>query len=384
MNKKIFYLSLAGLILFEIANVYFIMPMPGSQQMNSIGIAYFIYRWRWVFRAGLGLLALLSFFRHQWKRIAWPILLMIIWAGVVYIFNFKMAADAMFYQPGRLLMKNSIENKVDSNRIIIGIEKNGQARAYPIQFIGYHHQVLDSLDGKPVMITYCTVWRTGRVFEPFVNDKTESFRLVGMDHFNAMFEDKSTGSWWRQSTGEAIAGKLKGIILPELKSYQMSLNKWLELYPYSLIMQPDPQYMDVYNSMTGYESGKGKSGLTKTDTISWQNKSWVVGIKIRGKSKAFDWNLLKKERIINDQVGSIPIVLALSRDDRAFVAFERPALGTVFRLRNDSLFYDHFIFDFKGQWLNKNSAGLANNLTPVQASQEYWHSWQTFNPFTEK
>ena len=39
--KKIFWFGLIGLLLFEIANVYFIMPMPGSQQMDSIDLAPF-------------------------------------------------------------------------------------------------------------------------------------------------------------------------------------------------------------------------------------------------------------------------------------------------------------------------------------------------------
>jgi len=38
--KKLFYFGLLGLGLFEILNVYFIMPMPGSQQMNSIDVAF--------------------------------------------------------------------------------------------------------------------------------------------------------------------------------------------------------------------------------------------------------------------------------------------------------------------------------------------------------
>ena len=48
--KKIFYLGFFGLLLFEIFNFYLIMPMPGSQQMNSIDTAYFLYKWRWIFR----------------------------------------------------------------------------------------------------------------------------------------------------------------------------------------------------------------------------------------------------------------------------------------------------------------------------------------------
>lgn len=39
--KKIFYSGLIGLSLFEILNMYFIMPFPGSQEIKSIDTAYF-------------------------------------------------------------------------------------------------------------------------------------------------------------------------------------------------------------------------------------------------------------------------------------------------------------------------------------------------------
>ena len=41
-------------------------------------------------------------------------------AAVIYMANFKMAADHMFYQPKKLLLVNAAENKVDSQRLVIG------------------------------------------------------------------------------------------------------------------------------------------------------------------------------------------------------------------------------------------------------------------------
>ena len=38
--RTIFYLGLIGLALFELAKVYFIMPMPGSQRIKSLDAAY--------------------------------------------------------------------------------------------------------------------------------------------------------------------------------------------------------------------------------------------------------------------------------------------------------------------------------------------------------
>jgi hypothetical protein len=234
--KKIFWLGIIGLLVFEILNVYFIMPMPGSQEMNSIDAAYFLNKWRWLFRALFGVMIITGLLKSTWKR-KWLLIIPItIVAAVVFMANFKMAADHMFYQPDKLLLVNAVDNKVDSQRLVIGIINNGEAKAYPIRFLGYHHQVQDTIGGKPVIVTYCTVCRTGRVFEPVVNGKPEKFRLVGMDHFNAMFEDQTTKSWWRQVNGEAITGKLKGQQLPEFFSTQTSLVKWLQLNPASLIM----------------------------------------------------------------------------------------------------------------------------------------------------
>ncbi|MEJ0034279.1 MAG: hypothetical protein WDO15_29855 [Bacteroidota bacterium] len=68
--KKLFYFGLLGLALYEIANVYFIMPMPGSQRMNSINLAYFIYSYRWWFRIifiGMILVGAMDAFSIRWK-----------------------------------------------------------------------------------------------------------------------------------------------------------------------------------------------------------------------------------------------------------------------------------------------------------------------------
>jgi hypothetical protein len=66
--KKFFWIGFTGLLLFEIANVYFIMPMPGSQDMNSIDAACFLNKWRWLFRGLFVIMILIGLFRSSWKR----------------------------------------------------------------------------------------------------------------------------------------------------------------------------------------------------------------------------------------------------------------------------------------------------------------------------
>ncbi len=376
--KKLFWFGLTGLILFELANVYFIMPMPGSQQMNSIDLAYFLYSYRWYFRIGLAIAAAVGSILSVWKR-KWAVVIPIITlAVVIYLVNYKMAADAMFQQPQNIIFKTVADNKVDSNRLVIGIELNGKAKAYPIQFIGYHHHLQDTLDGKAILVTYCTVCRTGRVFQPIVNGQQEQFRLVGMDHFNAMLEDATTKSWWRQSTGEAITGKRKGTKLTELMSTQTSLEKWIQLHPNTTILQADPAFANRYDSSFKYEQGKSKSKLTGTDSLSWRDKSWVIGIKAGDASKAYDWNMLKQKRIVKDTLNQTAIIVLLANDNRSFFAFELPANTNSVSLLNDTL-----LLNTKHYRINGKGIDTGFNLKPVYAYQEFWHSWKTFQPQTD-
>ena len=48
--RTLFYLGMIGLAVFELAKVYFIMPMPGSQRIKSLNAAYALHTWRWAFR----------------------------------------------------------------------------------------------------------------------------------------------------------------------------------------------------------------------------------------------------------------------------------------------------------------------------------------------
>jgi hypothetical protein len=198
-----------------------------------------------------------------------------------------------------------------------------------------------------------------------------------MDHFNAMFEDATTHSWWRQANGEAIAGPSKGKALTELPSRQVRLSEWLREHPRSLIMQPDSALATNYSKDFDYETGKSRKPLTGTDTVSWHDKAWVVGITVNGQSKAYDWNRLRRERVVNDVLGGKPIVLALASDKSSFCAFVRPSSATRFAVRHDSLVAGAATYAFSGQ-------GVNGALESINASQEFWHSWRTFQPATMK
>ena len=382
------------LLLFatEILRVYFIMPFPGSQYSNTIGLAYFIDRNRLILRLIGLLLIIVPLYSYLIKGKTWSKVLLsviVIFYGIVfYFFNFRFEADKMFYQPKTKNFAGVITNKIPSDRLVIGVVLNGEARAYPIQVIGYHHQVRDTIGNTPIMITYCTVCRTGRVFSPFVNGKAEDFRLVGMDHFNAMFEDARTKSWWQQATGVSIAGPLKNTQLAELPSSQSSLAGWVNEYPDTKILQPDTFFTKRYDDLKGYDSGTIRGSLEKRDSASWKPKSWVVGVRSGNSTKAYDWNDLTHTGLITDTIGSRPVLLVLGSDGQTFHVWDRNVKGQVLQFERapdqQTMLRDSNTGSlwFEGKCLVGTLKG--EKLQPIQSYQEFWHSWSNFHPATTK
>jgi hypothetical protein len=391
MKKLLLTAGLLLLFAAEILRVYFIMPFPGSQHKNTVALAYLISDNIMLIRIlalALIILPLLNVFKTGkiWLRIVLSSIL-VLYAVVFFFLNYRFDADEMFLQPKQKVFAAPNADTTDKNELVIGVAINGEAKAYPIRIIGYHHQVMDTVGNTPVMITYCTVCRTGRVYSPFVNGKKASFTLVGMGHFNAMFEDVATGSWWQQATGKVVAGPLKGTALTELTSRQLTLAAWLREYPYSQVMQPDPSFNEDYNDLAGYDRGTIKGGFEKRDSASWKRKSWVVGVTLNNTSKAYDWNELVKTKVINDLIEGLPVVLALEKDTASFHVYDRLVNGLIlnFDKGNDDVFIDE---NTRSTW---NMDGLCvagtmkgQQLNRVQSYQEFWHSWSTFHPNTTK
>jgi hypothetical protein len=381
--------SVALLILFsaEILHTYFLMPFQGSQLNHTVAYAYWLDQsiiWIRLTVLVLAYFVLIAVFRRgkSWERIVLPLILAA-YAVVFFAFNFRLPADKIFYQPVNKSFAAATDSDLDRSKLVIGVVIGGQAKAYPIQLIGYHHQVMDTVGNTPVMVTYCTVCRSARVFSPMVNGKKETFRLVGMDQYNAVFEDATTKSWWQQATGVSIAGPLKGTTLKEFPSAQMTLDTWLRQYPGSLVMKPDTLFMDYYFRLEDYDKGTMRSDLVRRDSGSWRHNSWVIGVANSFSSKAYDWNELLKKKIIQDSVDEIPILLTIEKDSASFHAYDRRVDDTLLRFRirdGKDLLEDentHSRWNMDGVCVDGPLRG--KRLLSVQAYNEFWHSWQTFH-----
>jgi len=382
-----------GIILLVIPGLlhaYLLMPFPGSQDLNAITVAYYLEKFVNPLRFAGGVLmawyGVKYYGNNSTKGRIIKASVLALCLGSFYFTDVMFKAETMFEEPQVIKFANAITNKVPQNSVIIGVVNNGVAKAYPLIYLGYHHKIQDSVGNLPVLVTYCTMCRTGRVYSPIINGIKQKFRLVGARHYNAVLEDESTKTWWYQASGYAAAGKLKGEHLQELTYEQSTLSAWLSKHPASLILQPDPHYLADYIDLKGYDRLQAidrDSTLKNKDTLI--RKSWVLGIIINGQAKAYDWKHLLKKTVLNDHLNQTQVLLAIEADSLSFHAFNTTVNGKPL----------HFNLNAAVQLTDQETASIWNwdglatsgtlkgsQLIKIQAYQEYWHSWKHFHPNT--
>jgi hypothetical protein len=366
------------------------MPFPGSQDLNAITVCYYLEKIINPLRLIGALFIVWYLFKYYFKnstkgKVVKAVVLLLCLCSF-YFTDFMYKAETMFKETESAKFVNGLYNKVPLNYVVIGVVNNGMAKAYPVVYLGYHHKVQDQVGAEPVLVTYCTMCRTGRVYNPVINGVRQNFRLVGARHYNAIIEDESTKTWWYQATGNAAVGRLKGRQLQELPYEQSTLGAWLQKHPTSLIMQPDKLYADDYADLKNYDRVQAidrDTGLKNKDSLI--RKSWVIGVIINGHAKAYDWRRLNNKRVLNDEFNHSQLLIGIEKDSLTYHAWNAAVKGKTlhFNLDNNGMLTDAetaSVWDWDGLCTAGPQKG--QQLTKIQAYQEYWHSWKHFHPAT--
>jgi hypothetical protein len=366
----------------DLLHSYLLMPFPGSQELDLLQLAYTLEKLL-PFSRTIGILLVLSpiidglLNGTLWRRAGMALLLGFVLAGAWFVQMYS--ADVMFRAPKHIAFASGGANTMPPETIVLGVTDGPVAKAYPVRLMAYHHFISDTVGGQQLLITYCSMCRTGRVFSPIMNGRMLHFRLVGANHYNAMIEDDATGSWWYQATGEAVAGPLKGAVLPEAHVEQMTLRAWTAQHPLTSILQPDAASAEGYSMFEGWDSARQR---VSGDTI--RDRSWVIGVVAGEHAKAYSWKPLVQVGVLNDTIDDVPVLIAVENDSVSFHAWQRMVHDEVLQFTIDST--NAGLRDTKtdSRWSMDGVcvAGPMEGqyLSPLSASQEFWHAWKHFHP----
>jgi hypothetical protein len=149
------------------------------------------------------------------------------------------------------------ETDVKPNEPVIGLEINGDARAYPLRILMWHEIVNDTVGGEPVAVTYCPLCNSAVVFERVVKGQETTFGTTGkLRNSDLVMYDRLTETWWQQFTGKGIVGEVTGTQLEILPARLESLAQFRERHPDGRILVPNNPDFRNYgrNPYAGYDS----------------------------------------------------------------------------------------------------------------------------------
>lgn len=269
---------------------------------------------------------------------------------------------------------------------VIGLEINGEAKAYPLFILVWHEIVNDEVGGIPVSVTYCPLCYTNQVFERVINGQTVEFGTSGkLYNSNLLMYDRLTDSYWSQALGEAVKGELTGYKLNLIPFDVITWGDWKKLHPNTLVLTTDTGHIRSY-ATDPYGNYYTESRIlfpvdNKDDRM--HPKEIILGFHYDDIYKAYKQSDVESNVVINDVIGNTPIMLTsqFSENSRAF---DRTLNGEVLNFE----LHDGKIFDTKtnSQW-NYDGVAISGSLQGEQLqrlsiSPGFWFEWVAFHPQT--
>ncbi len=66
--------------------------------------------------------------------------------------------------------------------LVMGLDINGDQRAFPIRILDYHEIVNDQIGGQAVIVTWCPLCGSGLAFDPRIEGEVHEFGVSGLLH----------------------------------------------------------------------------------------------------------------------------------------------------------------------------------------------------------
>lgn len=271
---------------------------------------------------------------------------------------------------------------------VVGLNVNGDIRAYPLQILVWHEIVNDNVGGTPVAVTYCPLCFTNQVFNRTVDGQTVEFGTSGkLYNSNLVMYDRNSNSLWSQALGQAIVGKHAGLKLDRIPFDVAFWREWKQLYPDTNVLSRDtgssrPYGADPYGS---YYSNNDLFFPVSNKDDRLELKEIIVGLENGGQFKAYKLQQIQDTRVINDRIGDKSLAL-FSLYPFMVRVFDSTLDGQKLEFqynKNSSKITDK---ETGSEW-NFDGIGTAGpmkgkHLLRLPYDEGFWFEWVAFHPKT--
>jgi hypothetical protein len=215
------------------------------------------------------------------------------------------------------------------------------------------------------------------------------FHLAGINNQNFLMRDEETGTYWQQINGVAVSGPLAGRHLTLIDADELTFALWKSEQPQGTVLSDVPAYRSEYAPKNWDER------MAKTPTVisyaqaGLKPRDLMLGVHAFGASRAYPFVTVLKEQLLEDHVGSEPVMLVVGPDNRSVRVFRQRVPGVegtpqFYRTPDTrALLLDSATgsqWDFEGCAIAGSSKGKC--LERVTVIKDYWFNWRNYNPQT--
>ena len=213
--------------------------------------------------------------------------------------------------------------------LVIGVEINGDARAYPRRIIDWHEMVNDTVGGVPVSLAYCTLCGSAILYDGRAGGAVHRFGTSGLLYrSNKLMYDRTTNSLWEQYTGEPVWGDLvgAGLRLDVLPVVHTTWEEWLAAHPDTRVLDIETGHSRDYREGAAYARYFASSGLmfpVPDRRGPLAVKDSVYAVRHNGEVAAYPILLLGERGFVEDEIGGERAVVFATADrtgGRAYAA----------------------------------------------------------------
>jgi len=180
---------------------------------------------------------------------------------------------------------------------VLGLALNGVTRAYPIRILNYHEIVNDTLNGEPIVITFCPLCGSGMAFAATLDGRRFEFGVSGLLYnSDVLMYDRQTGSLWSQLKSLAVTGPMKGTRLTPVALSHTTWSDWRRRHPASEVLTTDTGYRRDYRADPYPNYGRsGKLYFPVAESSDqYRRKELVMGLELDEQFKAYPFEELEK------------------------------------------------------------------------------------------
>lgn len=275
---------------------------------------------------------------------------------------------------------------------VLGVSLGGKHRAYPARFIAWHHIVNDTLGGRAVAVTYCSVCNSGVAYDPVVSGTRRLFNVFGLYRGVMAMIDPSTQTVWSHLAGEALLGPDKGKTLAVLPLVNTTWGEWKRLHPDTTTPNWDTPYRRYYHARV--VSGRDYLPAMFPATLQGLRDdrlppyALVLAVRVEGKPRVYPFEALEKASgVVQETLGATPIAAFYVPASKAAAAYDRRLDGAALDFAPTSnqtgLFRDR---GTGSQWtvegLCVSGALKGKQLARLFSLQAEWYGWSAYFPAT--